>query len=129
MINLTYTFETVLPQTIYDAWLDSDRHTWMTGAEATISAEVGEVFSAWDGYITGKNIELEPAKKIVQLWRTTEFPADAPDATLTIELAPTKDGHGTILTLTHEGTPKDQEADYRTGWYEHYFEPMQEYFE
>ncbi len=129
MINLTYTFETVTPQTVYDAWLDSDRHTWMTGAEATMSAEVGEEFSAWDGYITGKNLELEPATKIVQSWRTTEFPSDAADSVLTIELASTEDGHGTLLTLTHDRLPHDQEDAYRTGWYEHYFEPMQEYFE
>ena len=35
-------------------------------------------------YIEGKNLELEKDKKIVQKWRTTEFPDDAPDSDLEI---------------------------------------------
>lgn len=37
---------------------------------------VGEAFEAWDGDIQGKNIELDPPKRILQLWRTSEFEDD-----------------------------------------------------
>lgn len=116
----------VSPEVIYEAWLDGEKHAAMTGAAATGSAEEGSVFTAWDGYISGKNRTLIPNTKIVQAWRTTEFPDDAPDSTLTIELS--ESVTGTLLKLTHEGTPQDQEANYEQGWNDHYFIPMQEYF-
>lgn len=98
----------------------------MTGAKATGSAKVGSQFTAWDGYIWGKNTKLVKDKLIVQAWRTSEFANDDPDSTLTITLAKTKTG--TKLTLKHTGTPTAQEASYRSGWQDHYFDPMLEYF-
>lgn len=125
MITLTKKFP-VSPQQLYMAWLTGAKHTAMTGSAATGTPEVGTAFTAWDGYICGTNRELEPYKKIVQSWRTTDFPTDAPDSTLTIEFEATDSG--TKLTLTHTNTPKDQEDGYRSGWEEHYFAPMTEYF-
>lgn len=125
MITLTTTLP-VAPEKIYHAWLTGAQHAAMTGAAATGSAKVGAKFTAWDGYIWGKNLELVKNKKIVQSWRTSEFTDDDPDATLTITLVPTKSG--TKLQLKHTGTPKSQEASYRQGWHDHYFEPMQAHF-
>ena len=68
------------PRTIYDAWLDGRRHSAMTGARATASPRVGGRFTAWDGYASGRNLELLAGKRIVQSWRTTDFPASAPDS-------------------------------------------------
>lgn len=125
MISLTTTLS-ASPADVYTAWLSSQGHSAMTGSTATASDRVDALFTAWDGYISGSNTELVPNKKIVQAWRTSEFPDDALDSTLTIELVPTHSG--TELRLTHKNTPKDQEANYRKGWQEHYFEPMQRYF-
>lgn len=62
------------PKEIYDAWLDSRLHAKMTGGQpTTITAVEGDRFVVWWGYITGKNIVLEPGKRIVQSWRTTQF--------------------------------------------------------
>ncbi len=72
------------PETLYSAWLDSAKHSAMTGAAAEVSDKVGGTFTAWDGYISGKNIELEPGKRIVQAWRTVEFSDDEPDSQLEI---------------------------------------------
>ena len=72
----SYTLSTVIPASpaeIYRAWLDSVAHSEMTGGEATMSDQVGADVSAWDGYITGRNLELVPGERIVQSWRTTEF--------------------------------------------------------
>lgn len=46
---------TASPEEIYDAWLDSNGHTKMTGSPAHATAKVGESFNAWDGYISGRN--------------------------------------------------------------------------
>ena len=56
----------VSPQAIYNAWLDSDGHTNMTGSPATVTAGIGESFTAWDGYIRGTNLKLEAERRIVQ---------------------------------------------------------------
>ena len=114
------------PEAVYDAWLSSRAHTAMTGAEARISNEVGAAYSAWDGYIAGRTLELVPGRRIVQSWRTTDFAADHPDSTIVVDLAPTRPG--TRLTLTHSGVP-DGQTDYeKSGWRDFYFEPMKAYF-
>tara|TARA_X000000950_G_C13694516_1_gene569507 strand:+ start:80 stop:313 length:234 start_codon:yes stop_codon:yes gene_type:complete len=55
----------VKPTFIYNAWLDSKLHSQMTGGEAQCSTDVSSPFTAWDGYITGKNVELIENKKII----------------------------------------------------------------
>ncbi len=114
------------PEAVYDAWLDSECHSAMTGAPAKIGKRVGDSYAAWDGYIAGKTLELVPGRRIVQSWRTSEFSHRDPDSTITVELEPTKTG--TRLTLTHSGVPDDQ-TDYENGgWRDFYFSPMKAYF-
>ncbi|MFZ0533944.1 MAG: SRPBCC domain-containing protein [Anaerolineales bacterium] len=113
------------PQEIYTTWLSSKGHSSMTGSSASVSAKVGDEFNAWDGYIHGKNIELDPGKHIVQSWRTTEFSDDEPDSRIEITLEPV--GDQTKLTLRHTSLPPHG-GQYEQGWVESYFEPMQEYF-
>ena len=113
-------------QEIYDAWMSTDGHTGMTGKAAQVDPKISGTFSAWDGYIFGKTLELEPAKKIVQAWRTTEFPEDAVDSHVEI-LLEEKQGR-TKLTLKHTDMPEDQVESYKQGWKDFYFKPMKEYF-
>lgn len=112
-------------QAIYTTWLHSEGHTKMTGGSATISDQVGATFTTWDDFIEGKNIELEPYRKIVQSWRTTQFAAAEPDSRLTILLNEV-DGQ-TELTLIHSNVPESGEH-YKKGWENHYFQPMKAYF-
>ena len=74
----------------------------------------------------GRNLELVPDRRIVQSWRTSEFAADDPDSTITIELTPL--GAGTRLSLRHVGVPDGQTAYEKGGWRDNYFEPMKAYF-
>jgi len=97
----------------------------MTGAKARASAKVGGDFSVWDGYATGKNLELDPGKRIVQSWRTSDFAASDPDSKITVTLAPV--GDGTKVTVLHTRVP-DGHEDAKVGWRDYYFEPMKEYF-
>lgn len=114
------------PEDIYDAWLDSRCHGAMTGGKAGASAKAGARFTAWDGYITGHNLALEPGRRIVQSWRRSEFADADPDSEIEVVLAPTK--RGTKLTLKHHNVP-DGHTSYRDGgWQEFYFAPMKAYF-
>ncbi|MBT8220192.1 MAG: SRPBCC domain-containing protein [Bacteroidia bacterium] len=113
------------PQQVFDTWMDSKGHSEMTGGEASISNEIGSSFTAWDGYISGRNLELVPNKKIVQSWRTTEFHENEEDSLLEIELTE-RDGK-TELTMFHSQLP-EHGAQYVQGWADHYFQPMNRYF-
>ena len=114
------------PPAIYKAWLSGKEHSAMTGSAAKATAKVGGAFTAWDGYISGKNLELKSPGRILQSWRSTEFPADAPDSHLEILLKETKGG--TKVTLIHTAIPQGQGTSYKQGWIDHYLAPMKEYF-
>ena len=64
-IEQTVFFEAA-PEEIYDALLDPCKHSEFTGSPATTSAKEGAKFTAWEGYIAGKNLELVRGKKVVQ---------------------------------------------------------------
>ena len=113
------------PEIIYAAWLDSDEHSKMTGSEAAVSDKVGAAFEAWDGYIQGTNLELEPPNRILQQWRTAEFGDDEPDSRLEIRLE--SEGDGTRVTIRHSELP-EHGMQYQQGWIDSYFTPMKLYF-
>jgi activator of HSP90 ATPase len=114
------------PLAIYEAWMSSKGHGEMTGSGATVTARVGGKFTAWDGYISGTSLELEPGARIVQSWRTSEFAEEDPDSRLEVLLE--KAPKGTRVTLVHTNIPPGQGAEYRKGWIDFYFTPMKEYF-
>lgn len=113
-------------ETIYTAWLSTQGHTLMTGSPAKVDGRVRGEFTAWDGYIWGTFVELEANRRIVQAWRTGEFPDDADDSRVEV-LLEEMDGK-TKVTLIHSNIPEGQADDYKQGWEDFYFKPMREYF-
>jgi uncharacterized protein YndB with AHSA1/START domain len=115
------------PNEIFDAWLDSGGHEQLTGGQpAQISANEGANFTAWNGYITGRNLKLEPPRRIVQSWRTTKFTKDNPDSQIEVLLEPV--AGGTKVTVHHTNVP-DGHTSYRDGgWQNNYFDPMKKHF-
>ena len=113
------------PHQIYQAWLDSEIHSAFTGAQASIDARVGGQHAAWDGYIAGQILGLEPDQKIVQSWRTTEFPAESEDSRIEVTFTPVSGG--TDVKIIHSEIPDGQGDQYRQGWIDHYFRPLRRY--
>lgn len=116
----------VSPERLYRAWLDAREHGLMTGGKAAVDAVIGGKFTAWDDYITGMLLQLDPGRRIVQTWRTTEFPDAAPDSRL--EILFEAEGNGTRITLIHSDIPEGDGEKYEDGWIDYYFEPMQRWF-
>jgi uncharacterized protein YndB with AHSA1/START domain len=129
-MSFDFTVSEVIPATpeqIYAAWLSSAGHTGMTGAKrAESGAAVGDPFTAHDGYITGKNLALEPGRRIVQSWRTTRFTEADPDSRIEVTLEPVPGG--TRVTLVHSGVPDGHTGYQDGGWQHNYFDPMKRYF-
>jgi activator of HSP90 ATPase len=111
---------------IFDAWLSSEGHSLMTGSPAEVNGRIGGTFSAWDGYIWGTTLEMDRPSRILQAWRTSEFPEESPDSQVEILLEKVNDG--TKLTLRHSKIPEGQVDGYKQGWMDFYFKPMREYF-
>ncbi len=114
------------PMKVYEAYMDAEKHAKFTGSKASSDPKVGGEFTAWDGYISGKNLELEPGMRIVQEWRSSDFPEGYAASRLELTL---KDAKGsTELTMVHSGVPVEIAEDIAQGWKDFYWEPMKKYF-
>jgi len=114
------------PQRIFSAWMDSAEHSAFTGDKAMVVARVGGEHRAANGYIQGRTLELNEGSRIVQSWRTTEFPPESPDSRVEITLEPTLGG--TLVTLLHTDIPVGQGDRYRQSWNEYYLSRLKAYF-
>ena len=116
----------VRPAEVYDAFLSPKSHAAFTGAAATGSPRVGGAFTAWDGYITGVHRELVAGRRIVQDWRTTEWPEGAPPSSVEFTFRPSRGG--TEVRMVHTKVPPAQADSYRQGWIDYYWTPLKAYF-
>jgi activator of HSP90 ATPase len=115
-----------MPEEVYDAYADAKKHAKFTGGKATNNPVVGGTFTAWDGYISGKNLELEKGKRIVQEWVTTDWPEGYPPSKLELTL---REVNGkTEITMVHSDVPTEQENGLKQGWIDFYWEPLKNYF-
>ena len=114
------------PEQVYDALVNPKKHARFTGAAATGEPRVGGKFTAWDGYIDGTHLELEPGRRIVQEWSTAEWPQGSPASRLEFTFTE-KDG-GVEVTMVHSNVPASQVESYRQGWIDHYWQPLKKYF-
>lgn len=121
-IHQTLTFEGA-PDLLYDALLDSEMHTEITGSVANVEPRVGAKFNAWDGYIHGVVMELDPGRRIVKSWRASDFPPAHPTSRLELTFSPNGSG-GTVLEVLHTGLPEEKVGDYDRGWNEFYWQPL-----
>lgn len=60
------------PIEVYDAFVNPKIHSEFTGSTASGDMHEGSKFTAWNGYIYGKHLELKRGKKIIQEWITSE---------------------------------------------------------
>ena len=114
------------PERIYEAWLSSDEHTAFTGDKALVEPFVGGKHSSFDGYSVGQTVELQPGRRIVQTWRSEDFPVGSPDSRVEVTLEETVGG--TMLTILHTEIPSGQGSQFRDGWLKYYLEPLKTYF-
>jgi activator of HSP90 ATPase len=115
------------PIEVYDALLKAKNHAAFTGAKATCSVRIGGRFTAYDGYIFGKILDLEEGRRILQEWQTTEWPLDAPPSV--VEFILKKRADGAELTMVHTNVPAEQAESYRQGWIDYYWNPLKQYFQ
>ena len=63
------------PEAVFEVLTDAAKFKAMTGGKATkISREPGGSISMFDGYVSGRQVELTPGKRVVQAWRGANWP-------------------------------------------------------
>ncbi len=114
------------PKEVYDAYTDPKKHSAFTESKATGKPAVGSKFTAWDGYIFGKYLELDDGKRVVQEWSSTDFPQGYGPSRL--ELCFNKVPKGTELVMVHSNVPEEIADEAADGWVEWYWDPLKKYF-
>ena len=114
------------PLEVYEAYVDPKKHAAFTGDRAAGAPKVGGKFTAGDGYITAKHLELVKGKRILQEWTTSEWPEGYPPSLL--ELTLKAKGKKTELAMVHSKVPEEQVDYYAEGWKDYYWEPLKAYF-
>lgn len=113
------------PDQVYLALtIETTLQLW-TGAAAEMDAVPGGEFSLWEGSIVGKNLELEPSKKIVQEWYFGETKEEE-KSIVTIKLH--ADGDGTSFELRHTNIPDEAYDDIVDGWNTVYLASLQDFY-
>jgi uncharacterized protein YndB with AHSA1/START domain len=115
------------PQRVFSAWMDSREHAAFTGGgEAVVEPWAGGRFIAWDGYIHGILLGVDEGRRIVQTWRTSEFPPESRDSRVVVEFEPVRGG--TRVVIRHSDLPPSHVKKYEKGWTEHYLKALARYF-
>ncbi len=116
----------VPPEALFSLYLDSKKHSDGTGGKALMSRKVGGKFSAWDGYIKGRNLAIVPNRMVLQAWRTSGFRKADLDSMLLLTFEKAKGG--CLLTMVHAAVPDSEAAGFTKGWKDHYWQPILMYF-
>lgn len=120
-IEQTVTFD-ALPKRVYEALVDSAKHAAFTGEAASIDARPGGSFICYGTYINGITIELQPNKRIVQAWRSRNWPKGT-YSIVDFSFSRTRGGK-TELRFVQTGVPAKDYAAKNKGWRTHYWEPL-----
>nr|WP_068887107.1 SRPBCC domain-containing protein [Pedobacter panaciterrae] len=119
-----YTYLPAPPEEVYLALTKAQSIQLWTGAEVEFTEEPGAEFSFWDGDITGKNIEFEYGKRIVQQWY---FGEDNEPSIVTIKLH--EDKKGTSLEFVQTNIPDEDYKDFTEGIEEYYLGGLVDFFD
>ena len=126
----SFQIETIVaaePGRVFSAWMDGREHAAFTGGgEAVVEPWTGGRFIAWDGYIHGILLGVDEGRRIVQTWRTSEFPPESRDSRVVVEFEPARGG--TRVVVRHSDLPPTHVKRYERGWVEHYLKPLVRYF-
>lgn len=110
---------------VYSALMDTAEHAQFTGAPAEVSADEGGGCSWYGGHVTGRNVELRPGQRIVQVWRAANW---EPGVYSLIKYELHADGKKTRVVFDQVGHPEGTGEHLEAGWHERYWNPLTKYF-
>lgn len=97
----------------------------LTAHPAQLSNEPGSAFSIFGGIIEGRQIELVPAKRVVQAWRVTNWD---PGVYSIARFELQAHDNSTTIIFDHTGFPKGAAEHLASGWRTHYWAGLMRLF-
>lgn len=116
---------TAEPSQVYAVLADASALSALSGRTGEPAFGEGEEFSAFDGNVTGRQIELVPGRRIVQAWR---FPHWEPGVYSVVRFELAEADGGALLTIDQHGEPGDWHEHVDTNWPTFYLTPIAEHF-
>jgi uncharacterized protein YndB with AHSA1/START domain len=122
------------PREVFTVLADAAALSVLSGMTGTAGRQCGEEFTAFDGHVTGWQIELVPGTRIVQAWR---FPVWEPGAYTIVRFTLAADGGKTLLLVDQHGEPEGADGlgchltwrdHLNEGWRAFYLTPIARHF-
>jgi activator of HSP90 ATPase len=113
------------PAQVYQVLADSSALSALSGKSGQPGRTAGAEFSAFDGNVVGRQIELVPGERLIQAWR---FPVWEPGAYSIVRFTLTAEDGGTLLSLEQHGVPADWQEHVNTNWPTFYLRPLADHF-
>jgi activator of HSP90 ATPase len=113
------------PAQVYAVLADAEALSALSGMSGAVGRSAGEEFSAFDGHVVGRQIELVPGERIVQTWR---FPQWEPGTYSIVRYTLAAEGEGTRLVIDQHGEPDDWHDHIDANWPTFYLTPLTKHF-
>ncbi len=125
MATIKQTYEIEAP--VADVWralVDPKEIEAWGGGPAVMDGQKDSEFTLWGGSIHGRNVAVEPEKRLVQDWYSDDW-EEASVATFTLSA----NNGVTNLELLHENVPDNEAKEIDDGWINFYLGPIKDYLE
>ena len=109
------------PHDVYELLMDSKKHGAFTGGKAKVSRKIGGTVTAYDGWVSAKNLKLIPDRLIVQAWRGRDWPKEHYSKAMFLI---TKTKSGSKLTFGQTKVPLEKHKHISKGWHQSYWDKM-----
>ena len=116
----------VVPALVYELLTNGTKFGEVTGQPGKGGETEGVPFSLFDGWLTGRQVELIPNEMIAQAWRFQNWESGI-YSMIRFKLLP--EGNGTRLILDQDGIPAVFHEHVKTNWDGFYFAPFRKHFQ
>jgi activator of HSP90 ATPase len=113
------------PTHVYDVLADAQALSALSGMDGQSAPCAGDEFTAFNGYVVGRQIELVPGERIVQAWR---FPVWAPGTYSIVRFSLIPQQGQTRLVIDQDGEPADWHDHIQKNWSTFYLDPINGHF-
>jgi len=110
---------------LFSILTEANKFSQITASEAVFDLRVGGEFSAFNGMISGRFIELEHDKRLSQRWRAANW-QDGVYSLISFNLQASTE-HKTTLSFEQTEYPVEFERHLAQGWQERYWQPIKKY--
>lgn len=117
-------FKNATTKQLYDLYMDPKLASLIAGSPVKIAEKPGSKMEAWGGYITGKILQVEKNRLIVQSWHGSDWKKEE-NSVFIISLE--QKGKNVELNAIHANVPEEHAGHLGKGWYDHYWNVWKQY--